>query len=534
MKYRKFIIAFFFIIATLFIKSKAQTVSLITNPDASTAVKGYIGSPIIYKNNLYVFYLNINSKRQLAKYDGNRLTLIANPDNGLGVYGTPTIFKGELYFIYKLTDTESKLAKFDGINIILLQNIFPDAFFFPPIIYKDKLYFPTYDINYNNGKLAEFDGTSIKELDITVYGSGLGNSPIIYKDTLFCPYFKGDTLKIAKYNNNQVSIINMPNSSRNSSAYNTHLIIFNNELYSIFKDNTDIYKLTKYNGTSLIPIPNPDTVTNNDRGFIGKPFIFKDALYGLYYDKTFKRKLAKFDGTKITLMTNPDAGEFTEFPHFQDKIIYKDALYTTYSDALNRYRVVKFDGNTATIITAPDPGSFRGYIGYPIVYNNVLYGISTTEIGSLNPMIQYDGVGVTAKFVTRPDGGPGFGDNNIYAMGTDKRGASIVFNGELLTFYQDANFAYRLVSIKTQPSAVHEKMSNVQIYPNPTSDRLKIIAPQIQSMSVTIVSILGEQLLHQQFNTENIEMDLSILPKGLYTVILKSESITFAKKIVKL
>ena len=169
-------------------KYTGANISLISNPDTAYGIGGY---PIIFNNSLYYDYLNTSNKYQLAKCNGINITLISNPNTTgeVGGYDSgqiPIIFNNDLYFQYTYNYSSSSvklnLAKFDGTNITLITN--PDTGIgttcgwqgnvpFELIVFNNTLYFPYKNSSYYD-HLAKFDGTnSINEIvtnnDIKIY-----------------------------------------------------------------------------------------------------------------------------------------------------------------------------------------------------------------------------------------------------------------------------------------------------------------------------------------------------------------------------
>lgn len=63
-------------------------------------------------------------------------------------------------------------------------------------------------------------------------------------------------------------------------------------------------------------IPKPDENEGNYSGYVdagrnsppSTPIVFNNAMYSAYTDANGKGRLSKFDGTTITLIPNPDTG----------------------------------------------------------------------------------------------------------------------------------------------------------------------------------------------------------------------------------
>lgn len=119
-------------------------------------------------------------------------------------------------------------------------------------------------------------------------------------------------------------------------------------------------------------IPNPDngggyTDRFNSESF--EPLVEMDnILYGRYVDADGNGRLVKFDGTSLILIPNPDNSHGV----FGNMIAHNHAIYAQYSSGVGR--LVKYDGHNLTLINNPDSG--LGFFGGTVltIFNNILYG----------------------------------------------------------------------------------------------------------------------------------------------------------------
>lgn len=77
------------------------------------------------------------------------------------------------------------------------------------------------------------------------------------------------------------------------------------------------------------------------------------------------------------------------------------------------------------------------------------------------------------------------------------------------------------------------KATNLSIYPNPFTEELTISLDQDQKSEVTITDITGKAIVNQNFNTQIIKLDLSIISSGQYIVSIKNDNSITTRKIVK-
>jgi hypothetical protein len=77
-----------------------------------------------------------------------------------------------------------------------------------------------------------------------------------------------------------------------------------------------------------------------------------------------------------------------------------------------------------------------------------------------------------------------------------------------------------------------EQEFNFSLYPNPVSEKLTIDHPFSDKVTVQLFSAYGKLILAQDFTGNKIELNLALLPPGIYMVKLTSEGKTESEKIV--
>jgi hypothetical protein len=76
-------------------------------------------------------------------------------------------------------------------------------------------------------------------------------------------------------------------------------------------------------------------------------------------------------------------------------------------------------------------------------------------------------------------------------------------------------------------------LNSIQMYPNPTSDKLICVQEGTENVTYTVFSLSGQQMQTNQSNQANTVLDLSDLNAGVYLVELKMKDIKITKRIVK-
>jgi len=84
-------------------------------------------------------------------------------------------------------------------------------------------------------------------------------------------------------------------------------------------------------------------------------------------------------------------------------------------------------------------------------------------------------------------------------------------------------------------NSVNENYLNtIEIYPNPTSDKLTFVQEGNEQVTYNILSLSGQLMQTSQSNQTNTVLDLSQLNAGVYLVELKMNDIKITKRVVKL
>jgi hypothetical protein len=104
--------------------------------------------------------------------------------------------------------------------------------------------------------------------------------------------------------------------------------------------------------------------------------------------------------------------------------------------------------------------------------------------------------------------------------------------------YFNADFGSKIIhqfTVGGGVSSVQEKTQSLfQIFPNPTTGKLKIDIPSTEVVDAQIFTILGEAVWQEQLieDTSQKELDLSHLPNGVYLIKLRLGETIHTKKII--
>ena len=170
-------------------------------------------------------------------------------------------------------------------------------------------------------------------------------------------------------------------------------------------------------------------------------------------------------------------------------------FYHESGDTLHRLRLSVLPMPTLTILTS-DSSVFPGQTAYLAVAG------ATTYIWSTGDSSQY--IRITPTDTT-----------TLYVTGT-QYGCSAT---------DSITIGIRPLSI----DLIHPE--DILIYPNPTSTVLHIQAPNLRTAQ--LLDIYGKQLIQQNCNSDQLTLDLNLLPNGIYLLRLSSEAWTHSHKIIK-
>jgi len=79
----------------------------------------------------------------------------------------------------------------------------------------------------------------------------------------------------------------------------------------------------------------------------------------------------------------------------------------------------------------------------------------------------------------------------------------------------------------------NDELSEIQLYPNPVTDKFKIEAGNIDILDIEILDITGKSILKLEAENEQYEFSLSGLTNGIYVVKVRTEEGVNTQKIIK-
>lgn len=341
-------------------------IRLIPNPDSSQnysidpALSDKELLPIQYNDNLYIKYLNISNISQIAKFDGSKLSLIPNPDEGFGYVGGPIVYDGNLYINYINSERQYQWAKYDGKSLTIIPN--PEDLNYlisAPIIYDNKLYL--YCIDDGKVKLCQFNGKNITLVSSPDdMGSLSLRNHFIYNNKLYLTEEMGglvecDGIKFKLYPNPVPGLIGNLSVIYNKKLYGT--------FYKLSSPNPE--ELVEFDGSTVTLIPN----LGNEFSLLKiESFltVYDNKLYLLYTDRETSQ-LVDYDGIRFTLFPNPKDGS-RDYRCYGNSIIYNNKLFIDYQNGM-----AKCSNDTIGILPTPNVGFFTDIS--PVIYQGKLYRV---------------------------------------------------------------------------------------------------------------------------------------------------------------
>jgi hypothetical protein len=92
----------------------------------------------------------------------------------------------------------------------------------------------------------------------------------------------------------------------------------------------------------------------------------------------------------------------------------------------------------------------------------------------------------------------------------------------LMGAVQICDTAKVVVTITKAAAIENQALTDIKIYPNPTSDFIQIESEKV--VSVEIYNLNGLKMMEQNINTSNKSINVEALPIGVYSVIIKDEN----------
>jgi Secretion system C-terminal sorting domain len=554
------------IVQQLAVYKGGDTLHLIPNPDGGQGV--YLESvQLIYNNLLFFIYLDASGIQRLASFDGDSITLYPNPDGGEGYVGSPRIYNGNLYVAYSNASGVTQFGKFTGSGISLIPN--PDAsstgFFDDFSVVFDNLICSRYVAADGTKHVTTYNGTSWTiwpNPDASTRGV-FPSFPALYHNTLYFIYVSTVTnqFQYLKFDgtDNPSLITNPDNPSAIQGGVSGFPIVFNDTLFYQYQDASGVFRLGKFDGTTMSLVNDPDATPY---GFWNTPIVYNNNLYIFYLPADGSHHLTRYDAAKNNLDTipNPDAG----YGYWDQPIVYDNKLFFMYYNVAGILQPGYYSGGNSLNLV-PNPSGYyngtagnNGYTGYPVIWNNLLFmqfgGVPYGDAGNL-AYLDAGTLPVTLLEFTAQKAGntsllqwktAGEVDNSYFSIERSSDGKNFNAIGKvpgqgntaLTQSYQyidehpaeGKNF-YRLKQVDVDDhftysnvvSLIFDGVSAFKVFPNPVDKMLYLAIPQCSSQSaIKIYDDAGKKVYEKQLgaNASSQYMDINFLAPGTYNFSL--------------
>lgn len=288
----------------------------------------------------------------------------------------------------------------------------------------------------------------------------------------------------------------------------------------------------------------PNITINATQGILDR-----DAYFAKFSPngKILKAKtIDKLFGTNNIEMDDKDNLYLAEnSPYCWDQTCYTHTLYMS-----------KFDSTFNMVFSKEAPLQYpnNGNLSRMIVDNNYIYLVGTYDIDDLLwagggsadhsfyiykynvadgqeiASFMEDDYAIILKDIVKTK------DNEFYFVGA-YRGNRNLQNITLSSRNASADIVYGKLNFNTITTGIKGNKlteSNITIYPNPTTDKVKISTGNEMLSKVIILNNLGQIFSESKINATNFDVNMSTLPTGIYTIILFSQDgFSISKRILK-
>ncbi|WP_136480696.1 T9SS type A sorting domain-containing protein [Cognatitamlana onchidii] len=209
--------------------------------------------------------------------------------------------------------------------------------------------------------------------------------------------------------------------------------------------------------------------------------------------------------------------------HFDDFVVYSGAYDDTAPDAATGGTYANNGGTASVGWTAPASGVDGG--GYVVV--------KYTSMPSADNDPNQNGIYQVGNTTTN---GTGSLEGTIVYIGTDTSFDEAYAAGNYYKIYTvDKAFNYSselVVSDATLGLDKNVLSHSVKVYPNPANDVITITTKNIDITSISLYSVLGEQVL-SGLALKNDRLNISELSRGVYFMKINSDQGSVTKRIIK-
>lgn len=227
---------------------------------------------------------------------------------------------------------------------------------------------------------------------------------------------------------------------------------------------------------------------------------------------------------------------YSECPPVNDECINAIALTpgTFYSNIVD-------GSNSGATDSQPPSTSCYGYWGGDVWYSVVVpaSGSITIETGNLatgdestfdSVISIYSGTCGALTYIDCNDQGVGVGDFSLLTLIDQIPGSTLYIN--VFEYFNDNVTSFGIAAYDASLNSTSFDASGLSVYPNPVKDVLNLSYTSDIS-TVTIVNLLGQEMLKKNIHAAQSQIDLSDLANGTYLVKIEVGDLIKTMKIIK-
>lgn len=468
-------------------------------------IEGTDEDPIIFNGDLYFGGNNGVNGTELLKFDGTSVTLVQdiNP-SGSSDARDFYIWGSDLYFSAQDGTNGRQLWKYDGTEATLELDLRDDDGDSSPRRLRElgsNLYFEAYTPTTGD-ELFKYDGTTATAIDVNV-GSQSSNIQYVveYQGSLF--FYANDVAidtELYEYDGENLTLHDL---NSEDSSYPSYLTVYNDILYFQARDDANGNEMWSYDGVSfdvidINPGPSNSYVYNF---FLHGPYLYFNADngsdgYGMYrFDATGD---PEYLGSPVEYYADQEH----DYAYMDDYIYFQGAVQSDYEPW--KLRAISQENDILTFSVASQMSNAVIDDEAHTINVELVYGSGVTN---LNPIIT-----VSEYAQVTPSGAQDFSSPFVYTV-TSEYGVPQEWT----------------VTVSVSDVLSIEDQWDVNVYPNPTSDILRVSSKE--ALSVKVFDLNGR--IMTQTSGREIQVDMSNLKTGLYLVQLSQGNQSITHKVIK-
>ena len=438
-----------------------------------------------------------------------------------------TEYNGKTYFIAKGAESYAELWVTDGTEIgtRLVKNLKPtnDGSAIIMTAFNNKLYFVAMDAEHGK-ELWVSDGTESGTKLFKDINPGIGDSfgygyAIVYKNKMyFSAKDKQNNEELWVTDGTEVGTKLFKDINTDGSSYPRNFSVVNGKIYFSAGTVNEGDELWISDGTEAGTHLVKDVEPKDEIYGPGKTVEYNGKAYFITHGYKKPYQLWSTDGTAAgTIMVEDSVGNNMVVFNgelYYSKIVSKNVI--SYNYALHKTKGKPGEGNLVKVISG---GNSTDRPLYMVPANGKLYFSCMYDDGGANyvhmDIWETDGTAVNTKLVEMSPG----------KLVAANRLVGLVEYKNALFFADLSSKLYKIGSLNTGITKVTKNISEVVIFPNPTSSQLILKTDEnLIGSNYTVLNILGQTVRSGKINSNNTLLEVGDFPGGTYLVLIQSKN----------